>query len=60
MRDLGRAAGRLRAYPQIGRRLPDYTPRDVRGLVVGSYELRYEIVDDFIIMLRIWHAREHR
>jgi hypothetical protein len=29
-------------------------------LIVGQYELRYEIVDDMIYILRLWHTREDR
>jgi hypothetical protein len=29
-------------------------------LVVGQYELRYEIAEDTIFILRLWHTREDR
>lgn len=41
-------------------RLHAYEPRDVRRIVVGHYELRYEIARDTIFVLRIWHTREQR
>ncbi len=57
---LDAAARRLQAFPRIGSRLDEYAPREVRRLIVGDYELRYEIVDDAIFVLRIWHGKEDR
>lgn len=45
---------------RIGSPLPEYAPRDVRRLLVGDYELRYELVGDLAVVLRLWHTREHR
>lgn len=28
--------------------------------LIGSYEMRYEIKDETIYLLRIWHTREQR
>lgn len=50
----------LAANPRIGERLDEFSPREVRRLHVGRYELRYEIVDSTIFVLRIWHTREQR
>jgi plasmid stabilization system protein ParE len=54
------AAEQLLTYPQLGERLPEFAPRDVRRLIVGDYELRYELTDTTIIVLRLWHGREDR
>ena len=35
-------------------------PRDVRRVIVGDYELRYEVTENLIYILRLWHAREDR
>ncbi|WP_213539531.1 type II toxin-antitoxin system RelE/ParE family toxin [Nitrosospira sp. NRS527] len=48
----------LLAYPQIGVPLDEFAPRDVRRVIVGDYEVRYEVVDSMIYILRLWHARE--
>ncbi|MGE3871853.1 MAG: type II toxin-antitoxin system RelE/ParE family toxin [Parvibaculaceae bacterium] len=32
----------------------------VRRIVVGNYELRYEVADTTIFVLRLWHCRENR
>jgi len=48
----------LRDNTRIGPRLQEFTPREVRRLFVGDYELRYEI--QRVIVLRVWHTREDR
>jgi hypothetical protein len=40
--------------------LDSYTPREVRRILVGHYELRYEIANGEIFILRLWHTRERR
>lgn len=57
---LARAPDRLRDHPQLGERLEAYGPREVRRIIVGDYELRYEVTSEAIIVLRIWHGRENR
>ena len=32
----------------------------VRRIQIGHYEMRYEIVDATIYLLRLWHTREDR
>ncbi|MDD2046618.1 type II toxin-antitoxin system RelE/ParE family toxin [Pseudomonas putida] len=46
--------------PRIGERLEEFVPRDVRRIQIGQYEMRYEIVDSTIFLLRLWHTREDR
>ena len=58
--DLARAPLRLADYPRIGEKLDAYQPREVRRIVVGHYEMRYELTGDLIIVLRLWHQRESR
>lgn len=50
----------LLTNPRIGERLDEFAPRDVRRLLVGGYEIRYEISGTTIYLLRLWHSREHR
>lgn len=50
----------LLANPRIGERLEEFEPRDVRRILVGHYEMRYEIVDSTIFLLRLWRTREDR
>ena len=60
VQQLARAPGRLLDYPRIGEKLDAYAPREVRRIIVGNYELRYEIADSTIFVLRLWHCRENR
>lgn len=53
-------AEHLRDHPRVGRRLARYPGREIRRTLVGQHELRYEIVDDEIVILRLWHTRESR
>jgi plasmid stabilization system protein ParE len=46
--------------PRIGERLEEFEPREVRRLMVGHYEMRYELRESNIYILRIWHTRENR
>jgi plasmid stabilization system protein ParE len=50
----------LLANPRIGERLFEFEPREVRRLLVGHYEIRYEIQQSTIYILRLWHTREGR
>lgn len=50
----------LRDNPRLGPRLEEFAPREVRRLFVGDYEVRYEIREAGVIVLRLWHAREER
>lgn len=50
----------LLAHPRAGLRLSQFEPREVRRILVGQYEIRYEIANEGIYLLRIWHSREDR
>jgi plasmid stabilization system protein ParE len=50
----------LLANPRIGERLEEFGAREVRRILVGRYEMRYEIVGSTIYVLRLWHTREER
>lgn len=47
-------------HPRLGEQLFEFEPREVRRLIVKQYELRYEIDDTTIYLLRLWHTREDR
>lgn len=53
-------AKQIARHPRIGVRLPEFAPREVRRLIVGDYELRYELRANDLIILRIWHVHEDR
>lgn len=50
----------LLTNPHIGEQLFQFDPREVRRILVGEYEVRYEISDQNIYVLRLWHTRENR
>jgi plasmid stabilization system protein ParE len=50
----------LQVHPRLGERLPEFGVREVRRLIVGDYEMRYELTPDALWILRIWHTRENR
>lgn len=60
VQQLAHAPDRFAEFPRIGEKLDAYAPREVRRLIVGNYEMRYEIADAVIFILRLWHSREDR
>ena len=60
VQSLTAVAASLLANPRIGKRLQEFDPREVRRIIVGQYELRYEIAAATIYLLRLWHTREDR
>ena len=57
---LAAAPAALMANPRIGEKLDEFDPREVRRILVGRYEIRYEIQESTIYVLRLWHTREDR
>ena len=60
VQSLTKAQAILLSTPRIGERLFEFEPREVRRLLVGRYEIRYEIQDSTVYILRLWHTREER
>ncbi len=54
------APASLLANLRIGEKLEEFEPREVRRILVGHYEMRYEIQESIIYVLRLWHTREDR
>lgn len=50
----------LMTNSRIGEQLFQFEPREVRRILVGHYEIRYEIQEPTIYVLRLWHTREDR
>nr|WP_305045936.1 type II toxin-antitoxin system RelE/ParE family toxin [Geoalkalibacter sp.] len=50
----------LLANPRIGEKLEEFEPREIRRILIGHYEMRYEIQESTIYVLRLWHTREDR
>jgi plasmid stabilization system protein ParE len=57
---LAAAPTKLLAQPRIGEKLEEFDPREVRRILVGRSEMRYEIQQSSIYVLRLWHTREDR
>jgi plasmid stabilization system protein ParE len=57
---LASAPDQLLTYPGMGERLEGFEPDEVRRLLVGGYELRYQVDGELIRVLRIWHELEDR
>ncbi len=55
-------ADRLEENPRIGRRMDNETERRELFIPfgVGAYVLRYRIHGEALIVIRVWHSREHR
>lgn len=51
---------KIDAFPQLGIKLDDFKPRVVRRIIIGDYEIRYELTINTIFVLRLWHLREDR
>lgn len=47
----------LLKHPRIGEHLDEFEPREVRRILVGGYEMRCEIQEAAIYVLRLWHTR---
>ncbi len=61
VQSLAAAPVRLQVNPRIGEKLEEFTPREVRRIFVSHhYEIRYEIQNFVLYILRLWHTREDR
>lgn len=50
----------LLEQPRMGERLEEFEQREVRRIFAGYYEIRYELTESVIYVLRLWHTREDR
>lgn len=57
---LANAPSILLTNPRIGEQLFQFEGREVRRIIVGQYEIRYEIQNDHVFILRLWHTKEDR
>ncbi len=60
VQSLTAAPSRIIEHPRIGERLEEFAPREVRRIIAGHYEMRYELQNSTIFILRLWHTRENR
>ena len=54
------APKRLLRMPRAGSRVDSFSDKEIRRILVGPYEVRYEIDGETIRILRIFHTREDR
>ncbi|TRW17591.1 type II toxin-antitoxin system RelE/ParE family toxin [Glacieibacterium frigidum] len=54
------APQRLIDFPRIAAPLRKFAPAEIRRLIVGDYEVRYQLVEDVIRVLSVYHTREDR
>ena len=60
VRQLVAGVKRIPARPRLGQRLQEFESRDVRRILIGDYEVRYELTPSDLYVLRIFHTREDR
>ena len=60
VRSLTAVPMRLLEHPRLGEKLEEFEPREVRRILVDRYEIRYEIQESTLYVLRLWHTREDR
>ena len=51
---------KLKVFPEIGLKVERaFEPRRIRDLFIGNYTVRYLVGEEEIVVLRIWHGKEH-
>jgi len=60
VQSLTAAPMRIIDQPRIGEILDEFEDKEVRRLLIGHYEMRYELNNNIMYVLRIWHTRERR
>ncbi len=59
MRALTGASQKLQENPYMGH-LCEFAESEVRRLIVSTYEVHYEILENTLYILRVWYTREAR
>ncbi|MGX9935015.1 type II toxin-antitoxin system RelE/ParE family toxin [Advenella kashmirensis] len=60
VRVLTKAPDVLLSNPDLGEKIFAFEPREIRSILGGRYEVRYEIRDTTLYILRLWHTHEIR
>jgi addiction module RelE/StbE family toxin len=47
----------LAEFPEAGRPVPEFPDSGYREVIVAPYRIIYEVTDDRVIVLRVWHGR---
>ena len=55
---------RLTHHPRLGRRVSiapeEFAPEEIRDWLVAAYVVRYLVLSDRVVVLRVWHEKESR
>ena len=51
---------RITLQARLGERLPRFGVREVRRVLAANYEIRYELTEEEVVVLRILHTWEDR
>ena len=59
-RDLLLGMEKLKVFPEIGLKVDRaFEPKRISDLFIGRYTVRYLIGEGEIVILRLWHSKEH-
>jgi len=59
-RDLILGMEKLKVFPEIGLKVDRaFEPQRIRDLFIGTYTVRYLVGEGEIVILRLWHSKEH-
>lgn len=50
----------LSAHPAIGVQQSRYEPREVRKVLFDDYEIHYEVRNNSLFIVDLWHTKEER
>lgn len=50
----------LKTQPEIGKKMTEFNPINMRRIVFGEYDVRYVVAGKAIRIVRVWHTREYR
>lgn len=60
-RELKTKVDQLRQFPKLGKPVAlSLDPDNMRDLIVGRYIIRYQVLPQMLVILRVWHHREDR
>ena len=55
---------RLMRHPRLGKQVriapQELAPEEIRDWLVAAYVVRYLVLSDQVVVLRVWHQREDR
>ena len=55
--DIVNLVEKLKVFPYMGRKIPEYNIESQRELIYKSYRIIYKIESDNVFIRRIWHSK---